>query len=195
MKVKTSARGRTKAKRLDRSIIRASIGPFPSYVYLGVVVQPSGETSHWEMDTEETGGPLVWVEMQPHREEVLCRLGGLGGGPGDGIWRIPPIGTEVAVLSIDGDFGADPMLVGVLSSGSVPSELDETTLVIRSPKVVINSDSGDTTVLASGTVMLGGTGLTALQDGVVVAQGIDPFTGATFGALGSASSKVRAKKS
>lgn len=194
MKVTKSARGRVRAKRLDMSVIKAAHGPVNTQVYLGVVVQPQGETSHWSMDTEETGGPLVWVELQPHREEVECRLGGLGGGAGDGVWRIPPTGTEVAVLSFDGDFGADPTIVAVLSSGSVPSELNATTLVIRAPSVTVNADAGDVNVLASGTVHLGGTGLVALTDGVVVAQGIDPFTGQTYGNLGSASSKVRAKK-
>jgi hypothetical protein len=36
--------------------------------------------------------------------------------------------------------------------------------------------------------------LTALTDGVVVAQGIDTFTGATYGALGNASSRMLAEK-
>jgi hypothetical protein len=154
----------------------------------------SGETSHWELDTEETGGPLVWVQLLPHRENTLCRLGGLGGGSGDGVWRIPPEGSEVVVLTVDADLSADPMLVAVLSSGATPSELDATTLVVRAEKVTIHADGGDAVVKASGTVHLGDTGLVAATDGVVVAQGIDPFTGSTYGALGNASSKVRAKK-
>lgn len=56
---------------------------------------------------------------------------------------------------------------------------------ITAPKVVINSAD----------VQLGGAGLLALADGVVVAQGIDSFTGATYGVLGNASSVVKAKKS
>ena len=49
-------------------------------------------------------------------------------------------------------------------------------------------------VTATGDVELGGPGLTALLDGVVTARGIDPFTGATYGALGNASSRVMARK-
>lgn len=38
------------------------------------------------------------------------------------------------------------------------------------------------------------SGLTPLLNGVVLAQGVDPFTGATYGALGNASTAVMAKK-
>lgn len=86
------------------------------------------------------------------------------------------------------------------------------------PRLVIGSDADDgtrLTILASGmirvsrgaeavleiapdgSIRLGGSGLsalTALLDGVVTARGIDPFTGATYGALGNASSVVLAKK-
>lgn len=47
---------------------------------------------------------------------------------------------------------------------------------------------------AGKAVRIGGGTLTALLDGVVVAQGVDTFTGATYGALGNASSVVLAKK-
>lgn len=52
-------------------------------------------------------------------------------------------------------------------------------------------------IAPDGSIRLGGSGLsalTALLDGVVIARGIDPFTGATYGALGNASSVVLAKK-
>lgn len=59
---------------------------------------------------------------------------------------------------------------------------------------------GSDTVLQidiDGNIRMGGPGiaaLTALLDGVVTARGIDPFTGATYGTLGNASTKVLAKK-
>lgn len=49
-------------------------------------------------------------------------------------------------------------------------------------------------VSAAGEVSIGGIGLTALLNGVVVGGGVDPFTGATYGALGNASAVVMAKK-
>jgi hypothetical protein len=42
--------------------------------------------------------------------------------------------------------------------------------------------------------MIGGNSLVPLTDGVVLASGIDPFTGSTYGALNSASTKVMAAK-
>lgn len=191
-RVSRSTRARVKAKRLDMATVRASMGRQPAWVYLGIVVKPADQTSHWSMDTDETGGPLIWVQFQPTQEEVECRLGGLGGGPGDGVWRIPPIGTEVMVLTVDGDLNADPAIVAVLSSGATPGELTETTLVVRAPTVTINADAGDCKVLASGVVHLGDDSLTT-QEGVVNGLAVDSFTGSTQFALGNASTKVRAK--
>lgn len=57
--------------------------------------------------------------------------------------------------------------------------------------------TGNVVIDARGTgkVFLGGGAtLTPLLDGVVTAQGIDPFTGLTYGALGNATAKVLAKK-
>lgn len=60
-----------------------------------------------------------------------------------------------------------------------------TKVTVEAPHVVVNSPN----------VELGGAGpMVALTDGVVLASGIDTFTGATYGVLGSASSLVKAKK-
>lgn len=44
------------------------------------------------------------------------------------------------------------------------------------------------------TIQLGADSLNAAQNGVVLGQGVDPFTGATYAALGSASTTILAKK-
>lgn len=49
-------------------------------------------------------------------------------------------------------------------------------------------------VVSSASIMLGGNGLFPLTEGVVLGSGIDTFTGATYGILGSASAVVMAKK-
>lgn len=55
--------------------------------------------------------------------------------------------------------------------------------------------SGDVDLVATGSVHLGAeTGLTPPVNGVVVASGIDPFTGLTYAVLGNNSSLVMAKK-
>jgi len=60
---------------------------------------------------------------------------------------------------------------------------------------------GSATVTANGQaivsapdVQLGGANLTAPVNGLVLAGGIDPFTGLTYAALGSTSNVVKAKK-
>lgn len=60
-----------------------------------------------------------------------------------------------------------------------------TKVTVEAPHVVVNSMN----------VELGGAGpMVALTDGVVLASGVDTFTGATYGVLGSASALVKAKK-
>jgi hypothetical protein len=180
--VNVSRRGLARgAKRLDMSGVRAALADRRYWLGIGLVYEPSGEP-HYEVD--EDLGVLVNVELMPEREPLLCRLGGLGQGGAYGVWRIPPVGSEVAVAVPGGDIGGDTIIVGVLASGGVPDELDEETLVVKAPKVVI---------IADGAVEVGEAGLVS-TDGVVHGTGIDPFTGATYAALGSTSAKLRAKK-
>jgi len=91
------------------------------------------------------------------------------------------------------------------TSGSTPTGLVLGSDNASGPRLLLRADGsiaitqGAATVLEidpqpAGTVSIGGTGLTALLDGVVTARGIDPFTGATYGVLGNASSKVFARK-
>ena len=69
--------------------------------------------------------------------------------------------------------------------------------------VIIHRDDGISIRLAEGKVeiiapdvRIGATpdALVAPVNGVVLAHGVDPFTGATYGALGNASNKVLAEK-
>ena len=69
--------------------------------------------------------------------------------------------------------------------------------------VVIRRDDGIQIRLRDGTIEIVGPDirvgsspdlLAPITNGVVIASGIDPFTGATYGALGSASAKVMAEK-
>lgn len=171
------------SRKLDMSGIREALVDRRFWVGLGIVYKPDGESSHYEIDTDV--GVLVNVELMPDREPLLCRLGGLGEGGLNGVWMIPPVGTEVAVVVPGGDIGGEPMIVGVLASGGVPTELDGNTLVVRAPNVTI--------IATEGAVEVGQKGLIA-TDRMVHGTGIDPFTGATYAALGNTSSTLKAKK-
>lgn len=129
------------------------------WVSLGIVVQRAGEDSHFEIDDRDV---LVEVDLVPEGQPLTCRLGGLGGGVGHGIWRIPPAGTEVVVLVPGGEIEqADPVIVAVLSTGQVPNVLDGDTLVVRAPKVIVIESGEDDVKILPGNgkkVLLAGSG-------------------------------------
>jgi len=153
---------------------------------LGVVRKFSGETSHFEVDTENgTNEILVDVELIPSGTRCACRLG-FGN---DGVYRIPRVNSEVAVLVpydpsslIKDSLDFEPIIVGVLNV-SAPSQLNgDDIVVVEATKVhILSSD-----------IKLGTT--PGALDGVVVGSGIDPFTGSTYNALGNSSAKVKAQK-
>lgn len=178
----TSKGGRRGVRRMDKSGMSAAVMDRRYWVGLGIVYLPDGEAAHYELD--EDVGILVNVRLMPNEEPLLCRLGGFGEGGSQGVWRIPPVGSEVAVAVPGGAIDGETIIVGVLASGGTPAELDADTLVVRAPKVVI---------IAEGAVEIGQSGLT-ITDGVVHGSGIDPFTGATYAALSNTSATLRAKK-
>src|SRR5687767_10926034 len=88
-------RGKQGAKRADTNILREMLGGQQMTTSLGVVRKFPGESSHFEVNTENgTNEILVDVELIPSGERVQCRLG-FGN---DGVYRIPRVNSEVAVL-------------------------------------------------------------------------------------------------
>lgn len=116
---------------------------------LAVVRKFPGEESHFEVDTENGENDiLVDVELIPSGTRTSARLG-FGN---DGIYKIPRVDSEVAVLipydpssliKDSLDYGA--IIVGVLNSNA-PNELtDDDIVVIDCDKVTV----------VSGTIKLG----------------------------------------
>lgn len=181
-----SKRGLSGARRVDTRAMREWLANQQMTTALGVVRKFPGESSHFEVNTENGSNEiLVDVELVPSGTRVQCRLG-FGN---DGVYRIPRENSEVAVLLpydpsslIKDPMDFEPIIVGVLNANA-PSQLtSDDTVVIDAAKVrVLNSD-----------IQLGTS--PAAQDGVVVGSGIDSFTGATYFALGNASAKVKAQK-
>jgi hypothetical protein len=94
-------RGRLGGRTVNRAEVRDALEDGRVHCALGLVVKRPNETSHYSLETDDTGSPvdvLVEVDLMPRQEAVTCRLGALAGGPGSGIWRIPPPGTEVMVM-------------------------------------------------------------------------------------------------
>lgn len=116
---------------------------------VGVVKAPEGE-EHYEITDDD-----VYVDVKLcSGDQVLCRLGAMGaGGAGLGLWCIPAVGTEVAVLVPRGELEADPVIVAILASGQVPDGLDgsgTTVLVVKAGATVLvhDGDAGDAVRLA-----------------------------------------------
>lgn len=178
-------RRRTAAKQPDMAMLRQAFADNRLRTALGVVRQFPGESSHFEIDTSNGRDVFVDVELQPNGERVLCRLG-FGH---DGVYRIPRVGQEVAILIpcdprslIADDLDSDPIIVAVLDTDA-PSELDGDDIVIVSATRVH--------VIAA-DIKLGAN--PGALDGAVVGSGIDPFTGSTYTALGNASAITKIQK-
>ena len=135
-------RRRRGSKPLDLGELREVLHDGRVWTALGVVYAPNGQ-SHYSIEDNDV---LVEVQLVQSGERgggelVTCRLGAVGGalagGACSGLWKVPAPGTEVAVLVPMGELEADPIIVGVLSSGGVPSELDADTLVLVGPKKIV----------------------------------------------------------
>ena len=162
-------------RRLELADLRDALKDSRVWTAIGVVRDPGGGDAHYLI---EDGDVLVEIEIMPGGEQALARLGSAAGGPGGGVWRIPPIGTEVAILVPLGEFDVSPIIIGTLSSNQPPTGLDADTIIVVAPKVVLGDPASQNSA----------------ANGVVVGQGRDPFTGQTYSTLGNSSEVVWAKK-
>lgn len=182
-----SKRGKLGAKRVDTSALSAMLTQQQMTTSLGVVRKFEGETSHFDIDTENgTNEILVDVELIPSGTRTQCRLG-FGN---DGVYRIPRVGTEVAVLLpydpsslIKDSLDYEGIIVGCLNVNSPSALTGDNVVFVEAEKVVILSDS----------VKIGTTDPNPLDE-VVVGTGIDPFSGATYKVLGNTAAALKVKK-
>lgn len=155
------------ARTPEMSQVREVLTDDRTWTAIGVVVSRGGD-AHYEIVHDDGGNPvdvLVDVDLMPRGEYVTARLAASAGGPGAGLWRIPPVGTEVVVVVPGGELEGGPVVIGVLSSRNVPNALDKDTLVLAHPGKVILYSSQDKVYLGSsdGT----GTKPVALKDHLV----------------------------
>lgn len=106
---------------------------------IGIVTKPDdGEAV--EVSTTDV---LVEVLLQPSLQPVTCRLPAR-------VWAAPDVGDEVMVGLPEGALEFMPVIVGVLSGGSVPSVQGPQTgrIVIERNEVLVHDGSGGAVALA-----------------------------------------------
>lgn len=111
------------------------------------------DTDHYEV-IDEAGQKDVFVDvvLLPGGEPAGCRLAKAMGGPGWGMWWIPPAGCEVIVLVPDGTIEADPVLLCALDNDETHPDLDPGRIVIAAPaggEVYITDAAGGAAALAT----------------------------------------------
>jgi hypothetical protein len=163
-------RKRKGAKPFDLSSFKENLESGEMWAGLGRVYKPPGQSAHYEI---ADGDVYVDVLLTPDEQPLHARLGGALGGPGYGIWRVPPVDTEVALLFSEGAIDSDALIVAVLASQQAPAGLDGDTLIITNPKnLKIQSTGGDVNIEADGKVNLQGGGAGVALKGMKVDLGI-----------------------
>lgn len=185
-KPKRSGRG---AKRMDPQALRELLKDSRLHCIRAKVWKPPGETTHWAAEKDSGGNTFILVHVLtiPHAIDLTCRLGSQVAGGGQGLWRIPDIGTEVAVENPDGALEFEPTIIGVMDSGNPPSRVGTNRTILVANDIV---------EITAPKVYLGPTPevIVEASDGLVHGSGIDSFTGATYFALQNTTAKVFCKK-
>ena len=138
MRVTKPYRGARSVKRLDMSPMLEALKDQRQWAALGLVAQPADGSPHWSIHGESED-ILVEVELQPTRELVTARLAA-------GMWIVPDVGEEVAVVLPAGELAFMPVLVCILAS-SVPCDqgpAPKRVVIARGPgtQVLIHDGAG-----------------------------------------------------
>lgn len=188
-KITKPLRGNRATKRLDMSDLRELLKDRRIWTALALVTEPDNGP-HFQVIPGEGGNPtdvLVHVATVPDGLDLTCRLGTTA----DGLWRIPPVGREVAVLVAAGHIDFMPVIVATIGDPPARVAGDRTLLgapdrlEMVAPDVRIgDGDATEAVVLGTGYRSAEDTMLTALKTALgllVTASGSAPFTPLTTG--------------
>lgn len=149
----TSVRGvkrnRRPTKRMDPGVLRKLMETGRAWCKLALVVDPDENLRHYEL-VEESGALvdiMVEIETVPDRQQLTCRLSGLGGS----MWSIPAVGDEVIVAIPDARNDFMPTIVAVLPTIPNPSGQGPSTgrTIITSGEVFVHDGTGGAQALAT----------------------------------------------
>lgn len=123
------------SKPLDLSTMRELLRDRRTWVAHGVVEKPEGEL-HFEI---ADGDVMIEVRLADTGIPVTCRLAATCG-----IWRVPAVGTEVAVLIPKGEIDGDPVVIATLEAAPDQIADGHTVIVVSSGKTLLvhDGDSG-----------------------------------------------------
>lgn len=164
--MKITRKNRKSVKRADRAIIREAFANRTLVSALGVVRKFPGEESHFEISTENGSREiLVDVELMPHQERIQCRLA-YGS---DGVYKIPRVDTEVAVLIpmdpqslVKDELDGQGFIVGIMDT-EAPADLDEGTAVLEAPAINLGAGAIEPVILGETRKTAETTFLAALE--------------------------------
>lgn len=135
-------RGRMRGKRFDPTDLKKIVREQRNWTAFGKVIRPEGvgpNEPHFDLDGTDL---LVDVEFQPTLIDVTCRVSAGFGGPQLGLWAVPPVGAEVAVVIPDGELEHGPIVVGILSTGQLPDGVAANVVVFAGQEVLIHDGTG-----------------------------------------------------
>ena len=134
MKLTKPYRGQRPTKRLDLSDMRELFRDRRAWCVVGRVTVPDGAAQHFEITDTDI---LVDVVTQPGLHDVTCRLAA-------GMWLLPDVGEEVVIAIPEGEMAFMPTVIGILSTGIVPSDQGPTPqrIAIVRQEVVVHDGTG-----------------------------------------------------
>ncbi len=139
MRIDKPRRGKKAAKRFDPSDLRHLMRDHRQWCSIGVVVAPTDGSPHYrlDMDGADALDVLVEIVLQPSQEPVTARLSA-------GMFMIPAIGEEVAVIVPSGETSFMPVIACILSSNIVPTTQgpSPTRIVLVRGEVLIHDGTG-----------------------------------------------------
>lgn len=139
-------RGRKATKRLDLTDIRAVMRDNRVWSGLAIVVQPD-DGPYWQIIGTDGEDADIHVEvvLQPSGVPLTARLRA-------GVWEVPAVGDEVAVIIPDGATDFQPIILGILSTGSVPNPSGQGPapgrILLVKPSVMVHDGAGGAASLA-----------------------------------------------
>lgn len=107
MRITKPKRGQRPTKRLDLTDVREALRDTRQWTALGVVIKPRDAEQHWQI-VGDNADVMVEVELQPTQEPVTARLAA-------GMWIVPEVGDEVAVVIPAGELDFMPVITCILA--------------------------------------------------------------------------------